>query len=468
MARFANSPRTVRLGVPALSLILAGAIAQAEPLGFSRAFDAAVSHDAQFEAARHERNSAHHGVAVARSGLLPSLSWTSNRMRTQGERDFSNSLNQPVTVAVDYIAPQNALQLRAPILNVEAMARYKQAMRQADAADALYRVRGNELLDRVAVAYLQRLLAEEALGLVQMQQRWIEEQVSRADQRLQKGEGSRIELADARAQLALVQARVSEARDQVRVTRAGLARLTGTDADDVPKVPSTWQLLPLDPTDPEEWQTHAQRFHAAIQAREKSVEVARMAVDRQVAGYYPRLDLVASAQTSSNESVTNLNQSNRLRSYGLQLSVPLYSGGGVSASVQAAQSDLLKVQAELETERRTARVEVERQYWAALNGRERVGLHQEAVRAAELVVEGVQRGLQAGLRTTADVLEAQSRLFSARKELLQAQLDGVLARARLQLLSGTVPAEVAQDVERWLGAATMQNQTEGTEGKEKP
>ncbi|MBH9553320.1 TolC family outer membrane protein [Inhella gelatinilytica] len=459
---------SLRKTVLALSLACLGAGATAEVLGFARAFDAAVSHDAQFEAARHERNSAHHGVGVARAGLLPTLSWSSNRMRTQGERDFSNALNQPVTVTVDYIAPQNALQLRAPLFNADAITRYKQAMRQADAADALYRVRGNELLDRLAVAYLQRLLAEEALTQAQAQQRWIEEQVSRAEQRLQRGEGSRIELADARAQHALVQARVSEARDQVRVARAGLVRLTGTEVDEVPKVSASWQLMPLDPTDLSEWQSHALRFHAAIQAREKNVEVARMGVERQQAGYYPRLDLVASAQTSSNESVSNLNQSNRLRSYGLQLSVPIYNGGGVHAGVQAAQSDLLKVQAELEAERRTAQVEVERQYWAALNGRERVGLYQDAVRAAELMVEGVQRGLQAGVRTTADVLEAQSRLFNARKELLQAQLDGVLARARLQLLSGTVPAEVAQEVERWLGMAGAPVEAAAAQEKDKP
>lgn len=438
-----------------LGLSLAAQAAGAQSLGFEKVFEAAVGHDAQFEAARHERDVARHSIGVARAGLLPQLSWNASRTRTQGERDFSNALNQPVTTAVDYISPNNGLQLRAPLVNVEAVTRYRQALRQSDAADATFRVRGNELLDRVASAFAARLQAQAALNLAEAQLRTVNDQVARAEQRLARGEGSRIELSEAKVQRAAGQARVSEARDELRVARAALQRLTGEDPPELPQILPSWTLPATAPSELEEWQQLALRHNATVQAREGTVAVARLAVDRQQAGHWPRIDLVASQQTSGNESVTNLNQTNRLKSYGLQLSMPLFTGGGVSASVKAATSDLQRVQAELDAERRLVQLEVERQFLAAQNGRERLQLLREAVQAAEQTVEGVQRGVQAGLRTQTELLEAQSRLYGVQRDLLKVQVDALLARTRLQLISGSPPLEVAHEVDRWLAAGAQ-------------
>jgi outer membrane protein, protease secretion system len=421
------------------------------PFGFAQAFDAALAYDPQFRAARHERDSTQGGVPIARAQLLPSVNLSVNDARTKGVRELANSLNQQISVNVDYGSPQASLQMRAPLFNWEAMQRYRQALQQSDAADAVFRARGSELVDRLGAAYMQGLLAAENVRQLSAQIEALEAQRQRADQRLQRGEGSRIEVSDVLSQIATARVRLSDASDQVVVSRRALARLTGAEVTNPRDVPANFEAPPLVPAALDEWLDLARTRNAVLQVRERQVEVARLGIERSKAGHYPRLDAVASLSQSSNESISNLNQSSRLASVGLQLSIPIFSGFGVEASISQARSELAKTEADLANERENVALEVQRQHLAASAGRSRMQALGQAVAAAEVLVEGVTRGQAAGLRTTSEVQDAIARVFSARRDLAQARLDYLLARMRLMLQSGAPLAEVVFDIERLLG-----------------
>ena len=419
-------------------------------LSFSRAFDAALGYDAQFDAARHERDVTQGGVPVAFAALLPTLNLSLSDSRSIGTREFPNSLNQQVTLDVDYKSPQAVLQLRAPLFNYEALSRYRQAKAQAEGADSVYQSRGADLLDRLSVAFLQQMLADENVRQAQVQAAWLAAQLERVTQRLQRGEGTRIETADAQAQLDLARAKLLDARDLAVVARRGLARITGLQADRLPPIDDKLPTPPLQPQSLIEWQSLALRNNASIRAREQSVEVARQGVQRNRAGHLPRLDMVASLSKNSNESLANLNQSSRLANVGLQLNVPLYSGGGVQASIKQAQSDVLRTEAELSNERRNVELEVQRQFLAATHGQERIQAYVQAVASSEVVLEGVTRGVAAGIRSASEVLEAGARLQLARRDLAQARVEYLLARTRLMAQSGAAPVDVVADIDRLL------------------
>lgn len=429
----------------------AGEVAQAT-LSFTRALDAALSYDAQFEAAAHERDVVRAGVAVARASLLPTLHFSASSGRTTGTRELPNALGQRATFDVDYRTPQTALQLRAPLFNYESLSRYRQAMAQSNGAEALLQLRRAELLERVGTAYLQTILADETVALTRLQVDWLGSQRDRATQRVQRGEGSRIELADAVAQLNVAQARLLDARDAASAERHNLARLTGIDGAVLPKVGSEVQPATLAPLELAQWQALAAGTNPGIRAREQVVEAARLAVQRNLAGHLPRLDLVATRSRSSNDSTATLNQVSNLSSVSLQFNLPLFSGGGVDAVVRQAQSERLRVEAELTQERRNVEQEVQRQYLVASNGSARVAAFRQAVESSELMLEGVTRGMAAGLRTHADVMEAGARLQLARRDLAQARVDYLLARLRLHSLSGLAATDVALDLERQFGA----------------
>lgn len=436
-----------RLSAIALACFSVGA---AHAVTFGEAFEAALANDAKLQAARFERESNQQGVPIARANLLPSVNLSVSQSRVQGVREFPNSQNQQVRQDLDYKAPQRSLSLRMPLFNYEAISRYRQSLAQYDQADEVFKLRGNDLLDRLGTAYLQRLLAEENVRLSKAQVAAVEAQRERARRLMEKGEATRIEVAEGDAALDVAKVQLIEAYDQVILARRDLLRITGTDAPVLNDVAPDYLPTPMGTAQLSDWQELAAQRSPAIKSRELAVEAARLGIHRTRAGHLPRLDLVASATRSRNESLSTLSQESRLHSLGLQLNVPLYSGGGVSASVRQAAAEMARVEAELDAERQTVALEVQKQYQTVTNGAARVEAYRKALASSEVALEGSEKSMIAGYRTNADVLEAQSKVFAARRDLARAKYDYLVARMRLQIQAGATLAEVVGDIDALL------------------
>ena len=156
---------------------------------------------------------------------------------------------------------------------------------------------------------------------------------------------------------------------------------------------------------------------------------------------------------SQNESTSNLNQTTALRSLGMQLNVPLFSGGGIDASVKQAVAEQSRAEEEIRIEREGLEIEVQRYYQAVATGQGRMDATRNAVEAAEFTLQGTGRALQLGLATGNDVADTVSRLYAARRELAQSRFDYLLARARLMVQAGMPMTDVAAEIDRVLVAA---------------
>lgn len=452
------------LGVAILSAALAAAAQTPGPslpanpvaaapaaLSFAEALAAAQQYDPQYRGAIHELESARLGVPVARASLLPAVTLSAATSEVQGYRQFPNSLDQDVRVRVEYTTPQAALTLRMPILNQEASKRLAQTEAQVEGAEIVHRSRGLDLLDRVANAYLSVLLAEDGLALAREQEQAERLRVRQAEQRMQRGEGTRIDVAQAQASVDQARVRVIEADDQLQSARRQLKAFIGMPVSTLLRLadavnPAGGESL----DDLNEWLALAMRHNPQVQARVQSVVVARLAVDRNRAGHLPRLDLVASLSRNQNESISNLNQISTLRSVGVQLSVPIFNGGGISAGVQQAQADVDRAEAELVAERERVALDVQRFHQTVAGGTERLRAHERSVQSNELALAGLRRGVEAGVATLADVGDAQARLYSTRRDLLRARVELLMAMTKLRLSAGLPLAEIAQALDRAL------------------
>lgn len=449
-----NAPRpNFTAALASVACVLLGSFAgPADAMSFAEAWDAARQYDAQYRAAGHELASAQQLVPIARAALLPQVALNVNSSDVVGSREFPNSLNQQVRTRLEYSAPQSSLTMRLPIFNREAHSRLGQAQAQTEVAESVYRIRGLDLIDRLASAYMQVLLTEEARQLAQAQVTAQSAQLAQLQQRFQRGEGTKVETAQSQATLNLLRVRVTEADDQRELALRQLRRITGTTAPGLSQLPPDYRPQPLVPEGLVAWLDLAVRQSPSLQAREQSLLVARMNVQRNRAGHYPRLDLVASASRSQNESTSSLNQTTQLRSLGLQLNVPLFSGGGVEASVKQALADQARVEEEIRIERESLEVEVQRHYLTVTTGQSRMDAYRNLAEAAELSLQGTGRALEAGLATGNDVADALARVFAARRDLAQSRIEFLLARTRLMIQVGTPMAEVAADADRALVA----------------
>ena len=439
--------------VLAAAALLAAALAHAQPGGaFSTSFDAALANDAEYRASRYELQSREQALPIARASLLPSLGATYSESRVRGERESLNALGQEFNQNLDYRNPVGAVQFRAPLLNLEGMSRYQSARSQVAGARSVFSARGQELLDRLGTAYVQRLFAEEVVTLAQAQVDAFKGQSDAAERRFAGGEGTRTEVAEALASLAFARAQLVEAQDQRDVAQRTLARITGLEAPPLRGLAEDSRALPLPYANVSDWIEAALAQNPSVEARRHLLESAKYEVERNRAGHFPRVDLVANAVSADNESISTLNQQVRQYSAGIQVNLPIYSGGGVDAAVTQALAEVGRAEAQLEGEQRTLAVDIRRQYQATQTGQAKIEALKEAVIASTVALEGAQRGLVAGIRTMVDVLDATRRLFLARRDFVQARYEVLLARLRLQVLAGLPLADIVQDMDRHLTA----------------
>lgn len=435
-----------------LGAVAAGPAAAHDAAGFSEAYAAALRHDADHRVARHELESQEQARRITRAALLPNVAATYSESRVRGDRESPNALGQSFTQALDYRNPAIALQLRAPLLNLEASHRDRSAALQVEAARSVFVARGQELLDRLGVAYAQRLFAQEAVALAQAQHDAYRAQAEMAERRFGAGEGTRTEVADAAAAVALARVQLIEAGDQRDIAQRTLTRITGQAAAPTRGLSDGAPTAPLPQAELQAWIDLAAAHNPGLQARRRQLAAAKAEVERAKAGHYPRIDFVASAVDNRNDTASTLNQRVRQYSAGVQLSIPLYAGGGVEAGVMQALAQQSRAEAQLDSDREQLTLEVRRQFQANESGRLKVEALRDALEAGGIALEGTKRALEAGFRTTADVLEAVRRLFLARRDLVQARYELLIARLRLQGLAGLPVADITADIDRQLAA----------------
>lgn len=437
-------PRVKSLVCVCLSLVAGMQLTHAGE--FERVYSAALEYDARFQGAKHALRYTEEGVPLARSSLLPSVSVNLSDTAVRGTREISGA----GSTDLDYRTPTQSINVRAPLVNFEGAQQYRQAQAQAETAKARFASSRAELIDRLTVAYLQRMLAEDNFQVIHTQIQALVEQRNLMRKRLDRGEGTKTELAEARANLSLVQAQWADARDMVTTTQTALETISGQKLEKMNRLGVVFAPSPLAPASLEQWQEVAAAGNQEVEAKRRAIEVAKAGVARSSAGHLPRLDLVASASSSRNESVSTLNQSISQSTVGLQLNIPIYSGGAITASVRQALAEQARAEADYLSEQRALGQEVKRLYQIVQNGKIKLEAYEDALESSRVALDGTQKGQMSGLRTNADVLEALRKVSQAQRDLAQARYDHILQRLRLFNKAGLAPETVVAHVDELL------------------
>lgn len=444
------------IAVTALSTLVLTAF-HANPawaLDFKTAYEAALQHDATILAERAAAQAAQERLPQALSQRRPSLSLSAGQNRNHLESQTANILGQRSVSERYYDSNNAALQLRQPLYRPAILAQIKQARAQVQDADAVLDVNENDLLERVAQAYFDALLGQVQLDLASAQKTAFAAQLQSAQKGFAAGVGMRTDVDEAQARMDLAHAQVLQAQQALDLARRRLALLLG-----VP-VAQLVQLADLDtqrfapsapvPTSAEQWIALAEESSPQLQALRARLRAAQAEVDKAQAGHKPTLDVVATVSRSDSDSVTSINTVYKQKYVGVQLNVPLYSGGYVNSTVRQALAEVQRMQQTLEAAQRDLSNQVYEQFSAMTEGVLRIAALEQAVRSAQQALLSSQKSLQAGARTTVDVLNAEQQLTVAQRDLAQARYGYVLAHLKLQMLAGQERMANVDAVNRWL------------------
>ena len=434
MGSFRNKKNARRVVAAA---VLAALAPSSFALGLIEAYELAVKNDPTYRSAQFENEAAQQYVALGRSNLLPSIS--ASYAPSRNRADVTNTaIADGATDHRRYGAMSAALQLRQPLYHPEGMARYRQGQAQTKGSDAQFAARSQDLIVRVASAYTFAKYAEDQLALAVAQREALSEQ-RLANQRLfLRGEGTRTDVLETQARFDLAVAQVLEASDNLTNARNTLSAMVGRDVSRLDALSYDFTVRQVVPNAFEDWRSIALSTNPELQARRQAVEVAREEANRQRAGHQPRLDLVASAGRQDSDTINTFNQKANVRSVGLQLTVPLYSGGATTAAVSQAEALAEKSQADLDAATSQVLVELRKQFDLTTSSVARLDAANAALRSARELLEATRRSIAGGQRTNLDALLAQQQLFDARRELAQARYNYLLSLLRLRLSAGVL------------------------------
>jgi outer membrane protein/protease secretion system outer membrane protein len=373
----------------------------------------------------------------ARAGLLPQISASAGRNNNNLDTTAPNILGTPVTTNDKYLSDNKTLQLRQPLVNIQRWLQFQQAKSVVEEVEANLDRDLQNLVVRVAGAYFEALMSDEQLDLVLAQKKTYTALVDAAKKGLAAGSGTRTDIDDAQSRLDMAAAQELEARQNQDLARRQLQLLVNQPVDQIAKLNvAALRLSAPMPANLDDWTRKAEQASPEIRAMQARLDAARREVSKAQAGHLPTVDAVAQWSNSGSENITRVNSRFENKTIGLQLNIPLYSGGYVNSTIRQAVAEQTRAEESLEALRRDLGVRVHKEYRGVSEGVLRVRALEQAARSAEQMMKSTQMSLTAGSRTQLDVLNAQQQFTLALRDLAQARLVYLLSKVRLASLVG--------------------------------
>lgn len=423
--------------VCAMSSAALASWAQSSVLDLKQVYQAALAQDANIRASRAAADSGRERLPQARAGLLPQVSASAGRNNNNLDTTAPNILGNPTTTNDQYFSDNRTLQVRQPLINMQRWLQFQQAKSVVEEVEANLDRDLQNLVVRVAGAYFETLMADEQLDLVLAQKKTYTALVDAAQKGFAAGSGTRTDIDDAKARLDMATAQELEARQNQDLTRRQLELLVNQPVKQIARLNvSALKLLPPEPANLDEWTRKAEQASPEIKALQARLEAARREVGKAQAGHFPTLDAVAQWSNSGSENITRVNSRYENKTIGLQLNIPIYSGGYVNSTIRQAVAEQTRTEESLEALRRDLGVRVHKEYRGVSEGVMRVRALEQAARSAEQMMKSTQMSQKAGSRTQLDVLNAQQQYTLALRDLAQARLVYLLSKVRLSSLVG--------------------------------
>lgn len=255
-----------------------------------------------------------------------------------------------------------------------------------------------------------------------------------AENQREAGMGTGIEVTRAQVQVSNEQQRVLGAEQQYRQSLLRLLKLIGIRLDTNLTLTENLTNTPVQVADMQEALAIALRSRSDLQAHQKREEQADLDYRAARADRIPSLSGFAGYGTIG----SGIDNAIPTWNLGVSLELPVFDGGRVDARRAEALSRLRQQGIEGQDLRHQIELEI-RLAFAGLNlAREQITVAEEGLQLAQQELEQARRRYQAGITTSIEVTDAQTRLERARENQITALFNYNLERINLGEAMGTI------------------------------
>lgn len=405
-------------------------------------YNIAKQNDAQVLAAAAARDAGQEALPQARSALLPQINANAAydlqvqdshgtaafRGQTGGIDSHQKDGNQTLT-----------LDITQQIYHHDTWIALSQAEKSVKRADLEYDAAKQALIVRVAQAYFDTLFAEDNVVYNRSNKEAIGRQLEQTKQRFNVGLIAITDVHEAQARYDQATSDEIVAKNQLDTANEALREITARYHDSLAKLSGEVPMASPTPALVDDWIKFSEEQNPSLNAQKLATEIARDEVKRRSAGHLPYADLTArfSDGTASKDSDYDYYQNN----VGVQLTVPLYSGGRTSSSVREGESLHTQSTQVLEQTHRAVVKDTKTAYLGVEASIAAVKALKQAVVSSKSALEATQAGFEVGTRTIVDVLDSTRAVYLADRNLSQAKYAYLLNGLRLKQAGGILKEE---------------------------
>jgi outer membrane protein len=422
--------------------------AEEPPIHLLQLYDLALATNPAVQGRRYSVMQAEAQHDQARSKLLPQASATGNITWNEITQEVSNRFTDPTTDVTQYQGLRGVVQARQALFDLASYRTYEGTgltVKQADQdlEDARMGI-ATDLVDR----YFEFLQAHDEASYMQSELELTDGDMQRIRRLHERAMAKVTDLYEVEAYYQTLKTRELEIHNAKAIALEKVREVVGVPVADLARLAK--EQLPPVPGQPDQWVANAVEHHPAIRALQYAMDASAKSIASQWANHLPQLSLQMSGIYAKNAGFDNRPLDYTVGTLGLQLNVPLYSGGGTKAGEREAiaRFEMVKYkrmekQREIERNTRTA-------YLSAQTGYSRIASTAREVEARVKARDGQQRGYELGAATIVALLEAKTNLLKSRFTHARAHYDYIRSLVALRVWGGTLSRKDMAEINGWL------------------
>lgn len=457
------------VALSSLALFLSSFSLQADSL--RDIYELALENDAQLKAEQATYLAAKETEALSRAALLPqvSASYSYSNSNTEGDsiQVIPQEQSEPVIFNTvnegDADTEGYSISLNQAIFDLPAWFSFQSGRQVSKEAEATFSANQQNLILRTVEAYLAVLRSQDNLSASRAQERAFERQLEQTQQRFEVGLIAITDVYEAQAARDLAQVERIVDENNLSVALENLSVLTGQNHSNLAVLRSDFDILPPEPLDRAAWVDFSLQNNFALKASRYREEAARQSAKAKKLEHAPKITGslgYSDFETDGSGSLTTLtgvtdrppNSSQEEESWQINLSVPLFSGGAVSANRRKAAQEFNAARENRILLQRNTITQTRSLHMTVVSDVSRIKARQQSIISSQSSLDATQAGYEVGTRNVVDVLNAQNSLFSAQRDFANSRYDYIINMMRLQEQAGLLSPEDIMKLDSFLEA----------------
>ncbi|MEH6492231.1 TolC family outer membrane protein [Halopseudomonas sp.] len=409
-------------------------------------YQEALLNNADLAAAQADARARQEALPQARSQLLPNIGI--------GAGAAKEDLEINGVGGDEYSTHYYQASLTQPLFRANRWFDYQSAKSLSQQAELEFSATQQNLILEVSQAYFNVLRASDNLATAKAEEDAFERQLEQAQERFDVGLSARTDVLEARAGYDSSRAARLTAQTNLDVSYQALTRLTNQDYQSLYGISHELPVLPPAPANLQEWVETASAQNLNLMASRYAISSAEDGLRSSKAGYAPVVDaFVRYNDNNGGAEVARAGQNafdTELTSFGVELSMPLFTGGLTTSQVRESTYRLTQAEQLSEAQLRRVVESTRNLYRTVTSSVEEVDARRQAIVSAKAALDATQTGYEVGTRNVVDVLEAQRNLFRTVRDYNTVRYNYIIDNLSLKQAAGTLSPQDLEELSKWL------------------